>query len=280
MAANSLEKSKESKELKKIELIAIDLDGTLFNSKSEISKRNKDAINRCLENKIKIIITTAKTVNWAKKLIKELNLKDPQIASAGAVIVNPDGDLNYIKKIPINSYKKIINLARKWEVGVAVSCIDSFVYYEKDNPFLKYVWDSGEIPGKTDNLLKNGIANQALLITITITAEHPFNNIVAEELGDELKVRRAGEYFLTAYNKRAGKLGALRNVLKITGVNPASIMAIGDSEGDLGMISLAGIGIAMGNALKKLKDAADFVVSDNDNDGVAEAINKFVFGEI
>lgn len=280
MAANSLEKSKESKELKKIELIAIDLDGTLFNSKSEISQRNKDTIKRCLENKIKIIITTAKTVNWAIKLIKELNLKDPQIASAGAVIVNPDGDLNYIKKIPINSYKKIINLARKWEVGVAVSCIDSFVYYEKDNPFLKYVWDSGEIPGKTDNLLKNGIANQALLITVAINEEHPFNNIVVEELGNELKVRRAGEYFLTAYNKRAGKLGALRNVLKITGVNPANIMAIGDSEGDLGMISLAGIGIAMGNASKKLKDAADFVVSDNDNDGVAEAINKFVFGKI
>jgi len=277
MAANSLEKSRE---LKKIELIAIDLDGTLFNSKSEISQRNKDAIKKCLENKIKIIITTAKTVNWAKKLIKDLNLKDPQIASAGAVIVNPDGDLNYIKKIPINSYKKIINLTRRYEMGIGVCCLDSLVYYEKDDPFLHYIWDSGEIPGKTDNLLRNEIASQALLITIAVNEEHFFNKIFVSEIGNELKIRRAGEYFLTAYNKRAGKLGALRNVLRITGVNPSNIMAIGDSEGDLGMINLAGIGIAMGNASKKLKEAAEFVVSDNDNDGVAEAIDKFVFGKI
>jgi Cof subfamily protein (haloacid dehalogenase superfamily) len=276
MTVNSLENSKE---LKKIELVAIDLDGTLFNSKSEISERNKDAINKCLKNKIKIIITTAKTVNWAKKLIKDLNLKDPQIASAGAVIVNPGGELNYIKKIPINFYKKIINLTRRWEVGIAACCLDSFVYYEKDNPFLKYIWDSGEISNKTDNLLENKIANQVLLITMAINEEHPFNDMVVAELGGELKIRRAGEYFLTAYNKRAGKLGALKNVLKITKVNPASVMAIGDSEGDLGMISLANIGIAMGNASKKLKDAADFVVSSNDSDGVAEAIDRFVFGK-
>jgi len=277
MDLNSKEKLKDLEKLKKIKLVAIDLDGTLFNSKSEISQRNKDAIKKCLENDIKIIITTAKSIDWAKKLIKELNLKDPQIASAGSVIVNSDGSLTNIKRIPTSSYKKLINLTRKYNVGVVACGIDSLIYYEKNDPYLKYIWDTGEIPCKTDNLLKNEIANQVLLITVAVNEEHPFSKIFISELGEELKIRRAGEYFLTAYNKKAGKLGALKNVLKITGVKPINTMAIGDSEGDLGMITYAGIGVAMGNSSEKLKSAADFVVSDNDNDGVAEAIEKFVF---
>jgi hydroxymethylpyrimidine pyrophosphatase-like HAD family hydrolase len=61
-------------------------------------------------------------------------------------------------------------------------------------------------------------------------------------------------------------------------INSMDILAIGDSESDLGMIKLAGIGVAMGNASNVLKANAEFTVSDNDNDGVAEAIERFVFG--
>ena len=53
-------------------------------------------------------------------------------------------------------------------------------------------------------------------------------------------------------------------------------MCIGDSENDLSMINYAGIGVAMGNGLDMVKEAADFVTDTNDNSGVAKAINHFV----
>ena len=60
------------------------------------------------------------------------------------------------------------------------------------------------------------------------------------------------------------------------GVDPAHVMAMGDGENDIEMLQLAGLGVAMGNAGPKLKAVADVVVATNDQDGVAEAIQKFV----
>jgi Cof subfamily protein (haloacid dehalogenase superfamily) len=262
---------------KAIKLVAIDLDGTLFNSESKITDRNLKAIHKCLKNGVKVIITTAKTVYWVKKLILELGLEDPQIASAGAVIIDKNLAPVYVKKIPVKAYRKVVKLARQYGVGFGASCLDGFVYYEKHNQLLDYIWDTGEQPKYTDNLLKPGIANQVLLITATVNEEDPFNNAAIDCVGDAIKLRRGGPYFLAGCNKNAGKMGALKKIMASLKINSRNIMAIGDSESDLGMIKLAGIGVAMGNASNVLKANADFTVSGNDNDGVAEAIERFVF---
>ena len=65
----------------------------------------------------------------------------------------------------------------------------------------------------------------------------------------------------------------LADMLNIT---QEEVMCIGDSENDLSMINYAGIGVAMGNGLDMVKEAADFVTDTNDNSGVAKAINHFV----
>lgn len=261
---------------KQIKLVSIDVDGTLFNSRSEISDRNKESIKKCLKNDIKIIINTARSIRWVRLLIKDLGLKDPQVGLAGAAIVYPDGGIRDIKKIPVTPYKKFIEFSRSFDMGLCVSCLDNCIYYEEHHELLSHVWDTGEITRKIDDLLKDEITRQALLITATIDENHPFNRAAAEKFNKELKFRRAGRNFLTVYNNRAGKFGALKKILKDLNIQPGNVMAIGDSEGDIGMLKLAGTGVAMGNASQQLKDVADYIVSDNDNDGVAEAIERFV----
>ncbi len=260
----------------KIKLVAIDLDGTLFNSNSKISNANITVITECINRGISVVITTAKTIYWVKKLIISLNLKDPQIASAGAAIIDASFKPIYIRKIPFKSYAKIVNLSHEYKIGLGVSCIDGFVYYEKENPYLEYIWVTGEMPRKTKNLLDKSIANQVLLVTFTVDTEHVFNKIIVKELEKEIKIIRGGEYFLACHNKYTSKLSALKKILKILDIDKMDIMAIGDSESDIDIINFAGLGIAMGNASEAVKKNADVVVSDNNNDGVAEAINKFV----
>jgi Cof subfamily protein (haloacid dehalogenase superfamily) len=260
-----------------IKLVAIDLDGTLFDSSTNISDKNKQSILKCLESNIKVIITTAKTTYWVKKLITLLNLKDPQIASAGATIIDSILTPIFTKIIPLKYYKKIVELARKHNIGFCSSCLDGFVYYESDNPYLKYVWETGELPKLTNDLLDANITKQVLLVTATVQESHIFNKELLETFNGDLKIRRGGPYFLAASNRMAGKASALKRILKILRINNKDIMAIGDSESDLEMIKLAGIGVAMGNASEVLKSAADFIVKDNDNDGVSEAIEKFCF---
>lgn len=79
--------------------------------------------------------------------------------------------------------------------------------------------------------------------------------------------------------KKATKGGALLNLCAVLGIDAKDSMAFGDGSNDLAMIQNAGIGVAMGNAYPGLKEAADFVTLTCDEDGVAHAIKKFVFGE-
>jgi Cof subfamily protein (haloacid dehalogenase superfamily) len=260
-----------------INLVAIDLDGTLYDSKSRISEANRKAIYKCLDNNVKVIITTAKTVYTVRNLITELGLKDPQIASAGSAIIGSNLEIIYTRKIPVQPYIKAIKLARKYKVGICTSCINGNVYVEDNDPSLNDIWESGEIPTMCESLLESQITNNALLITFAVHAKNSFNEEVENLLGSEIKLRRAGQNWLTAYSLFAGKMGALKKILSMTGIKKKNVLALGDSESDVGMLSLAGIGVAMGNAADKLKEAADYIVSDNDSDGVAEAIERFVF---
>jgi hypothetical protein len=92
----------------------------------------------------------------------------------------------------------------------------------------------------------------------------------------DIKIRRGGPDLLNIMNRDAGKVAGLKKILEMSGIDKSEVMAIGDNNNDLGTIEFAGLGIAMGNASEDVKLAADHISSDNDNDGVAEAIYKFI----
>ncbi len=70
-------------------------------------------------------------------------------------------------------------------------------------------------------------------------------------------------------------MAGLKKILGMSGIDKEEVMAIGDNN-NLGTIEFAGLGIAMGNASEDVKLAAGYIISDNDNDGVAEVIYKFI----
>jgi len=78
-----------------IELIAIDLDGTLLNSKHQLSKRNEGAVKKALERGVKVILVTGKTHFSAKYLIETFGLKTPSIFNQGLVTALPNGDVTH-----------------------------------------------------------------------------------------------------------------------------------------------------------------------------------------
>jgi len=89
---------------------------------------------------------------------------------------------------------------------------------------------------------------------------------VSQSLKDNLEVM----------NKGINKGNAIRILAEIYGINREEIIAIGDNENDISMIEYAGLGIAMGNAVDTLKERADYITGNYDEDGVAQAIEKFV----
>ncbi|MCJ7472211.1 MAG: HAD family hydrolase [Actinobacteria bacterium] len=259
-----------------IRLITIDLDGTLFDSDSKISNDNKRAISKCINSGIKIVISTGKSIKCVDSVIKELGLVDLQIVSGGTIIITPDLKIQTVMKIPRNSVFNAINLARDSGIGFGLDTTGGNLCYEKEHENLKYFLETGEIIEKVENIRQDSIVDNALLFTFLVDESDDFNEILRKNIEDDVKIRRGGPYFLNILSREAGKVACLKQILKKSGIDKNEVMAIGDSNNDLGTVKFAGVGIAMGNATRDVKLAADHISSDNNSSGVAEAIYKFI----
>lgn len=259
-----------------IKLVTIDLDGTLFDSDSKISDANKQAVRECINSGIKIVLSTGKSIKCVDLVIKELGLVDLQIAAGGTVIITPDLKIHAVMKISRDSVLNAINLASGNGIGYGLDTTAGNLYYEKEHHNLKYFRETGEFIEKIENIRQDRIIDNGLLFTFLVDESDDFNEILRKNIDADVKIRRGGQYFLNMLSRKAGKVASLKQILKKSGIDKDEVMAIGDSNNDLGTIEFAGLGIAMGNAIGDVKLAADYISSDNDNNGVAEAIYKFI----
>ncbi|MGL5893961.1 MAG: Cof-type HAD-IIB family hydrolase, partial [Bacteroidales bacterium] len=96
------------------------------------------------------------------------------------------------------------------------------------------------------------------------------------EIGDLMNIYRSEAFFLELVPLNIDKAESLARLLNHIGMNKEEMIAVGDGYNDLSMIQFAGMGIAMENAKPEVKEAANFITSSNDEDGVAAVIEKFI----
>nr|WP_264175108.1 HAD-IIB family hydrolase [Clostridium tagluense] len=97
-----------------------------------------------------------------------------------------------------------------------------------------------------------------------------------KEFYSEYNVVKTMPIVLEVMDKDCNKGYGVKVLGDMLGIKKEEIICIGDEANDIEMITYAGLGIAMGNAIEELKDVAEYVTLDNDNDGVAKAIEKFI----
>ena len=268
-----------------IELIAIDLDGTLLNSKHQLSKRNEGAVRKALERGVKVILVTGKTHFSAKYLIETFGLKTPSIFNQGLITALPDGKVTHQSLLDPDVARYVITYAENKGFDIAAySGTKIFVktlntWFEDLNR--KYHEPMPQAVGDVRNILD----------------EISINKLLVLKEGEPQKITELrGEFEIQLVNKvrvlqpsfgdmmevlppNTGKGSALKTLLNDLGVHPEKAMAIGDGENDIDMFHLVGLGVAMGNSWDIVKNAANVVVGTNDEDGVAQAIEKFVLNE-
>ena len=259
-----------------IELVTIDLDGTLLNAKSQINDANRHAISKCLAKKIKVVITTGKNIFYVSKIVKTLGLVDMQVVSNGTAIVNAKMEPLKILRIPKEFFLEVVRLSREHHKGFVLHCLNGFIYYEIDNPYFKYISGSGEKLTKINNIISDEIIENALMFTYAGIIGSNFYELLVDKLENKLRISRGGVFLADIFNLEAGKTNAIKKILEIYNINRENVLAIGDGENDIGLIKFVGKGVAMGNSFDTVKNSTDLVVNDNNNDGVAEAIYKYV----
>ena len=97
-----------------------------------------------------------------------------------------------------------------------------------------------------------------------------------ERFGDKLNVFRSDPFYVEILPKFVDKAVAVDKLMKFLEINREKVICVGDSFNDLPMLRYAGKGVAMGNAQKEVKEAADYVTASNDEDGIVKIIRKFM----
>ena len=210
-----------------------------------------------------------------KKVSKIFKLQGPHVAFGGAAVINNFEVVRYWK-IPSKYPKKIIEQSREYKKAICIGTSDGAFYYETYHPNLKYIESGGEKIEYSDDITTKKIIDNSLLITVAINEYDSFNSFLNDRFSDKVNLVRGGDFFLDIGHQKATKLNGLKEVLKILRINEAEVMSIGDSNSDLEIIKSARIGVAMGNSPVIVKNAADFITTDNDNDGVTNAIRKYI----
>ena len=276
----------------KIKLICIDMDGTLLNSNHEVSDRNKEALRKAKELGVNIAIATGRLFCSARYYSDLIGIDTAVIASNGAYIKTNYEDKALLENpMPKDIAIEIYNIVKKHGLTVNFNSWDTLIredpvpenhaYYSM-NKFLpeekkvKFIIDSNNFTNAIEKF--TGTILKGIVIEEAENKDHLWaaKQELKDVFGDELQVVSSGNNNFEIMVASSSKGNAVAYLAKELNVLPEEIMCMGDSENDLSMIKYAGIGVAMGNGLDLVKDAADYITDTNDNSGVAKAIEKFV----
>ena len=265
-----------------IKLVAIDLDGTLFDNVKNISIENKEAIKKCHDLGVKIVIATGRPYNGVMPVLKELGLtsiNDYVIIYNGAKIYNV-GKNELISSTTISgkSVKEIYQESLRLGVYIHAFRKNDELITTMHNPYTNV---ESTINHVEDHLFDfNQINdNDEFIKAMMVDSEENINRImplVDNYFKENFSVLRSSKIFLEFLNKNSDKGKGLVELSKYLNIDIKDTMAIGDAGNDLPMIKSAGIGVVMENAFPEIKAHATFITKSNLDSGVAYALKKYI----
>ncbi len=264
-----------------IRLIVADLDGTLLNSAHALSPANERAIREAQARGVRFTVATGKSYGSTLDLIRCFDIQIPIIASNGTQVFWPDGTLLHADPIPHEVALDVtrVGLSRGFvpviytRTGTIAEVIDANV-----REIMAHHEPEPEVVPSLIAALESGrYADKLVLMSQDHAALAAFYAELAAPLAGRAQLVWSGLASLfEVMPARVSKATALRVILDRLGIAPEETLALGDNCNDFEMIRLAGVGVAMGQAPADVQAGADYVARSHDEDGVAEAIQRFV----
>ena len=259
-------------------LVAIDVDGTLVNDDKRLTKRTIDSIKKAIQIDTKIVISSARSFYRLKNYLEQLGLiKDNQytICFNGAVIIE-NGKKNIIlsNNFDIEEIWELINLAGKFNTPIFLYSMNS-VFVEQ---VPKVIETSKSFKNVKLDLLKFNTINFNRNNIYKILFVNDYDNItdIKKKIPEKYEITSSIPECIEFVKKGTTKSKSLQFICRKCNIKQSEIIAIGDADNDLEMINFAGLGVAMGNAHDSLKIHANYVTGSNNDDGVADVIDKYV----
>lgn len=269
-----------------IKVIAMDLDGTALNHQKQLTERTRAAIQNAAKSGIQIVVATGRTFSSLAPEVLAMPEITCAITSNGAVVNRiPDGAVllhNYPNPETVSEIAGMIQEEKiDTEVCTGGQAYIGQSYYDrvlegKTNRDVQYVKTTRHpVPDIYQFLLQHRVAIENINLN--------FNTLEEKQQWQQRFQKLPGVTPTSSFlfNVELGgattsKAHALQALLDEWQMTSQQVMAFGDSENDLGMIQLAGIGVAMANGMEEVKQAADLLAESNEEDGVAKIIEQLI----
>jgi len=266
-----------------IELIAIDMDGTLLNPQHNVTPAVKQAIAAARQKGVHVVLATGRPYVGVENYLIELDLQQPGcycITNNGAVVHNAaDGSSFAEVTLSFDDYIYIEKLAR--ELGVSFQALTHHDLYTPNADISRYTVHEAQLTGmplhfRTPEQMDPTLRfPKVMMIDSPVLLDQAIAKISAEDKA-RYTIMKSSPYYLEILDKRVNKGQGVKMLAEKLGIPRENIMTLGDQENDIAMLEYAGTGVAMGNAIDSVKAVSQFVTKTNMDDGVAYAIQKFV----
>lgn len=285
-------------------LVAIDLDGTMLNSYGVVTENTKKVIKQTIEKGVEVIIASGRPIDSIKAIANEIGSDKYFIAGNGAIIYDiKKEEIIYDKFMPKQKVLEIIELCEKNSISYNVYTNKTILapllkynvlYYHKEN--LKKEENKKtniNIVKDMYTYIKESKEEKFIKISICDNSKTVFNSIIKKvkmigniEVLDvshiSRKIIKQGteeipiEYYYTEISeKNVDKWYAIEYLIKKLNIRKDEVIAIGDNINDKKMIENAGLGIVMEKSTPVVTKVAKYITKTNNEEGVAEALEKF-----
>jgi Cof subfamily protein (haloacid dehalogenase superfamily) len=270
-----------NRKLRRARMIACDLDGTLLNRDDIISPTTTAMIRKVIDLGIPFVISTARHHQAVEPFADELRINQPIISLDGAVITYPDtgeplGTITFDQDFALDILEEILQTPGVEFCAVTPNCF----YTSNQNAPLPSRYEHWNIERATvDSVMEiKGPILEVIGVGDFYTTNNVFTYVDSRMKRGELKIRlyesqsRGDNWFLEIRSPRATKLHALEQLIAPLGISLKEVIGIGDNRNDLDFCGKAGYVVAVQNAVKELKEMADFITA---RECTEEGINEF-----
>lgn len=272
-----------------VRLIALDIDGTLLDSRWQLPAANRDAVVAAVERGIEVALVTGRRFDFALPIAAQIPCPLLMIVNNGALIKSKDGTTHLRHLLPRHVAERVLKATPQFRPGAAVV----FDRPRENQVVMEYMdWED---PGRRSYFERNRDFLAQVSPLESCLEEDPIQVMFSgpvDRMREAIAALRAldgnGEFALaiTEYEERnfslvdvvapaVSKGATLAEWVARQGLNPAEVMAIGDNLNDREMLEFAGVPVVMGNSVPELKELGWHVTLTHDQGGVAAAIHKF-----
>ena len=286
-------------------LIVLDLDGTLLNSKGELSKENEEAIKKAKNKGIKIAICSGRILPAIRNICLERGIGDYLISGNGSQIYEVEkNEIIYENCMDKDMALKLIKFCEENSIYYSISAENSIIASSLSYNVLAYnnenyrkINENKTKINLTQNIyeyVNSYDGNKFIKFTICDNNKNILNKII-EKLkkikGIDViefphmaikNIQNGNEnigityYYVEIINAKANKWEATKILANKLGINDSEIVSFGDNINDKELIQNSGLGFAMENASEYVKNIADKITTKNDENGVAKGIEEIL----